>query len=701
MPRLLLFCAILALCATPSAAEEDEALWAGLSAYRAGAYDSASVLLGRATDNPYLESVRLYYRADCLLRDSLYAGAEAALETLYALVDSGRVAQIFRFVREAGSLRGEALASRGVCLPRTRAEAPARAFHLSSRASLLASRACLAAGDTASAFEHLLSGGESTADSSIFRELFRRCEPNFAARSDWHLLALAGQAAGLGLFPEANDAIHAVLARTPGDPGALLARANVLRKSGEPEKALRAYWRIFDSAGPVREKKAALSAISSIEYDLKEYDKAAKHYFMMGAYYSDDTALDLAARIYVREKEWKRALRAWSMLRERFRGERGIFLSTWIDGGLSEAALRSWLGRNAEANAILRELLPRTRGSQQAAALFWLVTTSGSDAERALWSDSLLHAAPRSFYSAIARGAETFLSARADSSGAREIDALGRIAAERIARCDTASVDSAFARHSAYLAYVALLDHGFDDEAAAIARAMIEIENLLLRRPEHDESARGEQRMRLRPVPGRLSKLHAEAARRGFATLAMTLLSRVTPTDSAGGFPPDLWYPVPYMDEIGTGASWAGLSPYLILAIAREESRFDPDVVSRAGAIGIMQLMPATASWHSGMRDSVRLSEDDLRDPAKNILAGAEYFRYVLDRCDGSVIAALASYNGGHGRMARWRENFRPADNPLVALELIGPRETRQYVKKVLDSYAAYAAIARKEGRGE
>jgi len=65
------------------------------------------------------------------------------------------------------------------------------------------------------------------------------------------------------------------------------------------------------------------------------------------------------------------------------------------------------------------------------------------------------------------------------------------------------------------------------------------------------------------------------------------------------------------------------------------------------------------------------------------------------------VIAALASYNGGHGRMARWRENFRPAENPLVALELIGPRETRQYVKKVLDSYAAYAAMARGEGRGE
>jgi soluble lytic murein transglycosylase-like protein len=51
--------------------------------------------------------------------------------------------------------------------------------------------------------------------------------------------------------------------------------------------------------------------------------------------------------------------------------------------------------------------------------------------------------------------------------------------------------------------------------------------------------------------------------------------------------------------------------------------------------------------------------------------------------------------------MAQWRENFRPAENPLVALELIGPRETREYVRKVLDSYAAYAAMAGGTGGGE
>ncbi len=705
MPRLFLIFALFALIAAPAAADEDGVLWAGLGAYGAGARDSALVLLGRAADNPYLEVIRLYCRADCLLRDSLYAEAEAALETLFALVDSGAVARNFRFVDRAGSLLGEARASRGICIPGPSAEPPARAFGLSARVDFLASRACLAAGDTAKAMEHFVNGATeghwTRADSLIFKDLFSRCASSLAACSDWTLLALAQRATDLGLFLEANAAMDLVLARKPADSDALLGKANVLLKSGEPERALRAYWRIFDSSIPVSAKKRALAAIASIEYDLKRYDDSAKHYFMMGSFYSDGPALDRAARIHVREKEWKKALRAWSVLRERLRGERSIFLSPWIEGGLSEAALRSWLGRNAEANAILREILPRTRGTQQAAALFWLMKTSGSDAERATWSDSLLRTAPRSFYASTARGDERLLSSRTDSSLAREIAALARIAADRLARCDTAGVDPGFARHPAYLAFVALLDHGFDDEATAIAQAMIGIENLLLRRRECDESVSCHERMRLRPVPGRLSKLYAEATRHGSGALAMTLLSSTWPTDSTGAFPADLWYPVPFLEEIRTGAALTGMSPYLILAIAREESRFDPCVVSWAGAIGLMQLMPATASWHSGTRDDVRLSEDDLRDPAKNIRAGAEYFRYLLDRCDGSAVAALASYNGGHGRMAQWRESFRPAENPMVALELIGPRETREYVRKVLDSYAAYAALAGGRGRAE
>jgi soluble lytic murein transglycosylase len=679
----------------PPAASGDEAFYAGLGAYRSGHYDSALALLGHKTDNPYLETFRLYYRADCMLRDSLYRDAKATLETLFALVDSGAVVQKHRFFDRARDIYVEAAASDGTCIDPSECFPSCGTGGQSNRVWLIASSACFAAGDTASAMEYFVNGatGNMTPDDvPLFKELFDRYQPCLGVCSDGALLGIASSAAYRGLFPEANAAVDRVLARKPDDPNALLGRAHVMFRSGKSEQALRAYWRVFDSAAPVSAKALALQEISSIEYHLKQYDKAAKHYFMVGSFYREAVALDTAARIHVMQREWKKAIRAWTLLRERHRGER-LDARVWIEAGLSEAVLRSWLGRNAEAHAILRDIVPRARGAQSTAALFWLMKTSSSDAERTAWSDSLLRAWPRSFYASLARGDKSSLEMRTDDSEAREIDALAQIAEDRLAMCDTAGTDSAFARLPAFQAYIDLLDHCFPEEAEATAQAMIGIQDLLrrARSPYYAWDV----------IPGRLFKLYAEASRHGLHALSLTLLSHTSPTDSSGEFPAELWYPVSYVNEIRSGAASAGLSPFLILAIIREESRFDPDVGSRAGAIGLMQLLPGTAAWHSGLADSLRLSADDLHDPAKNIHAGTEYFRYLLKRFDGSVIGALAAYNGGEGRMARWKENFEPASNPLVALELIGPRETRLYVKKVLDARSAYAAIAREKARIE
>lgn len=705
MPRLLLFCAIMTMAAASvSAASGDAAFWVGLGAYRACDYDAAIQLLGEKTDNPYLETFRLYYRADCLLRDSLYKDAALEIETLFALVDSGAVDQKHRFVDRARDMYVEALASAGTCvIGPPQCFPPCGMKGLSDRAWFLASRACLVAGDTASAMEHLLNGATgntASEDLPLFKELFHRCEPCLDAWSDGELLGIASHAAYCGLYSEANAAVDLVLARKPDDVDALLGRAHVMFKLGDSEQALRVYWRVFYSDAPVGAKATALQGISSIEYELKHYDKAAKYYFMQGSFYRGAAALDRAARIYAREREWKKAIRAWTVLRERHRGER-LDAQVWIEAGLSEAVLRSWLGADAEANAILRDIVPRARGSQCAAVLFWLMKTSSSNAERAVWSDSLLHAWPRSFYASIARGDESPLRSGRSDSDSREIDALARIADDRLARCDTAGSDSAFARHPALRAYVGLLEHGFSEEAKATAQAMFGIQDLLYRERTGGVRKNKEEQSMLEIVPERLFKLYAEASRRGLDALSLTMLSYASPTDSSGTFPADLWYPVSYIDEIRAGAAAAGLPPLLVLAIIREESRFDPEVASRVGAIGLMQLMPETALWHSALKDTLQLGADDLRDPAKNILAGTAYFRYLLNRFDDSVIGALASYNGGEGRMARWKENFEPAINPLVALELIGPRETRLYVKKVLDAHSAYAAMARERAHTE
>jgi soluble lytic murein transglycosylase-like protein len=110
------------------------------------------------------------------------------------------------------------------------------------------------------------------------------------------------------------------------------------------------------------------------------------------------------------------------------------------------------------------------------------------------------------------------------------------------------------------------------------------------------------------------------------------------------------------------------LHPALIRAVIKAESNFDPRAVSRAGAIGLMQLMPQTA---------VRLDVRDMYDPDDNVGGGAKYLRQLLDRFHGNLPLALAAYNAGENAVERYQA-LPPFD------------ETRQYVRKVLRYYRTF-----------
>jgi soluble lytic murein transglycosylase len=152
-------------------------------------------------------------------------------------------------------------------------------------------------------------------------------------------------------------------------------------------------------------------------------------------------------------------------------------------------------------------------------------------------------------------------------------------------------------------------------------------------------------------------------------------------------------YPFAFGSLIDSCSASRSLPPELVLAVIREESRFDSGIRSPAGAWGLMQVMPATGEWIGGKLGYDSVSESDLRDPRFNIAAGCWYLRFLLDRGDESIVAALAAFNAGHGRMSSWKKRFKPSEDPLAAIELIGPEETRHYVRRVLDTMAAYERL--------
>ncbi|HYX91456.1 MAG TPA: transglycosylase SLT domain-containing protein, partial [Myxococcaceae bacterium] len=152
-------------------------------------------------------------------------------------------------------------------------------------------------------------------------------------------------------------------------------------------------------------------------------------------------------------------------------------------------------------------------------------------------------------------------------------------------------------------------------------------------------------------------------------------------------------YPMPFRNLVEKHAARSRVDPDLIQALMREESRFNPSARSSTGAIGLTQLMPMTAQKVARALKMGGVREASLFQPGMNIQLGAKYVGMLLSEL-GSVPYAVAAYNAGPEVVKRWLE--RRAGVELDAwVEEIPFAETRNYVKRVLASYAAYQWVYR------
>ena len=142
-----------------------------------------------------------------------------------------------------------------------------------------------------------------------------------------------------------------------------------------------------------------------------------------------------------------------------------------------------------------------------------------------------------------------------------------------------------------------------------------------------------------------------------------------------------------------------GVDLALIHAVIRKESAFNSQIVSSAGALGIMQVMPETARK---LAEKLKLPfyPDDLKQASYNIKLGSEYIRQQLDKFKGSMVLMLAAYNAGPRPVQRWIATFgdpRSAEiDVLEWIEKIPYGETRNYVQRVMENYGVYKALLKK-----
>ncbi|QDF01793.1 transglycosylase SLT domain-containing protein [Myxococcus xanthus] len=151
-------------------------------------------------------------------------------------------------------------------------------------------------------------------------------------------------------------------------------------------------------------------------------------------------------------------------------------------------------------------------------------------------------------------------------------------------------------------------------------------------------------------------------------------------------------WPLAYRSSIARYARAHRVDPDLLQGLIREESRFNARARSATGALGLAQLMPATARQVADSLDMPMPGESALLQPHTNIRLGAAYLGQLVKQFGGNVAYAVAAYNAGPRAVERWRHALPEAELDEW-VEHIGFEETREYVKKVLGSYSAYKLL--------
>lgn len=337
-----------------------------------------------------------------------------------------------------------------------------------------------------------------------------------------------------------------------------------------------------------------------------------------------------------------------------------------------KVAWRAWLDRSGDRQILLAEHAERYPDAPTAAsALYWLGRLhelEGRHVESQGHFLAVLTAFPHFHYAGMAR--ERLASSVAGADLARSIVA-GLPAHRGLAGEPSAASMERFQVGDALAAL------GLEEEAAAVLR-------------EVDFRAEDAHMAGLR-----LARLHS---RNGRPHLAVRALKRYAfgylriPLRELSDEYWQLLYPLEWKQELWARSQRHGLDPYLVAGLIRQESEYNPLARSRAGAIGLMQILPATGRGLFRRLGISGYSSRKLEQPDISLRLGTFHLKEVLEDFGGSVEQALAAYNAGERRIPGWLK-LGPFEEPAEFVETIPFSETRGYVQSVLRNRAMYERI--------
>ena len=385
-----------------------------------------------------------------------------------------------------------------------------------------------------------------------------------------------------------------------------------------------------------------------------------------------EAALLSAANLHLVHHEYDKALDFFRELQQRFpNGSKGSY-AHW-----KAAWLTLRFGRNEEAKKAFEEQIELyPGGNETSAALYWRARLAEEDNQPAMaraFYQKLSDRYRNYYYAELGRERLKKLPESAESAGPYPL--LDRIPAldhtEKI-NLDEPPADDLHLQKAKLLGNGGLVDMAVRELQAAASE---------------DKGTNW--------APAETAQLYTDT---GHYDRAIEVMKHSVPSYFAVDIPTlprpywEALFPRPYWSDLKRFSVANGLDPYLVASLIRQESEFNPQAVSRANAVGLMQLLPKTGKLVAHQESLKRYNATQLFTPTVNLQLGTRYFRGMVDKFGGSFQHALAAYNAGSDRVEDWMGQGPYRDSPEF-VESIPFTETREYVQAIMRNASVYRQL--------